>query len=342
MVRLPRHSLLTRLLGTYLLFVVIVLTTAFVVRQIMEQQLLRDVQAADLALAQSIALDVDAKLASARASIADLSALDEVRGGDLTAMQPIFRAFLLARPDIDRVYWLDANGILRASVPGNARTEGSSFAGSRLFLRATTASAPVTEAGVVDLTTYNAVAAIAQPVRDDRNRVVGVVVLNLLLDDFSASLRAIADEQDRQGNQVRLSLVDEDGVLVASPEPERLLQPVLAELPGAEAALSGQASAAIAAGPQQQNWLFSAVPVGQSGWAVVVQRPAADALATVRAFNTWLLVADQAVCGGWAPLLAGYSADGDLPLAPPDNRPPAHSARNAHPCPDRAVNPPER
>src|SRR5437763_164099 len=74
----------------------------------------------------------------------------------------------------------------------------------------------------------------------------------------------------------------------APPERERLLQPVLADLPGAAQALAGHQTAQVAAGPGNKLWLFSAVPMPTSGWAVVVQRPADAALAVVRNFTFWL------------------------------------------------------
>jgi PAS domain S-box-containing protein len=288
--RPARQSLLIRLLGAYLLFVAVVLATGFAVNLVMQRQLRTDVHTADLALAQAIARDVDAKLRSARDALGDLGALEELRGGDSTAMARAFRAFKAARRDIDRVYWFDAGGIMRVSVPQNARTLGGNFSQRRLFQRASTAAGPITEAGIVDLTTYQAVAAIAQPIRDRQGQLLGVVATNLRLDDFSASLLAIVDEQARQYKPLSISLVDNQGLLIASPEQERLLQPVQDELPGLAEALAGQPATHLAPGPQRQDWLYSAVPVPSSGWAVVVQRPAADALATVATFNTWLLV----------------------------------------------------
>ncbi len=290
MIRLARQSLLVRLLGAYLLFVALVLGTGHAVNQFMREQIQTDVQRADLALAQAIALDVDAKLRGARESLGELSTLDAVQRGDGGAMEGVFRAFKAARRDIDRVYWFDTSGIMRVSVPANVRTQGSDFSQRRLFQEASTADGPITEAGIVDLTTYQAVAAVAQPVRDRQGHLLGVVATNLRLDDFSASLRAILDEQTRQQKPLDISLVDNQGLLVASPAQERLLQPMLDELPGLSEALAGRATTHIAPGPQRQDWLFSAVPVPGSGWAVVVARPAADALATVATFNAWLLV----------------------------------------------------
>ncbi|KPV47778.1 hypothetical protein SE17_41615, partial [Kouleothrix aurantiaca] len=89
----PRQSLLVRLLGVYMLFTVAVLGMGFVVNLVMQRQLRADAQAADVALGQAIARDVDAKLNTARRSLERLSELDAVRRGDADAMEPVFRAF---------------------------------------------------------------------------------------------------------------------------------------------------------------------------------------------------------------------------------------------------------
>src|SRR5829696_8784489 len=102
MIRSTRQSLLVRLLGAYLLFVAVVLGTGYAVNRVMQRQLQTDVHTADLALAQAIALDVDAKLRGARESLEESSALDEVQRSDSAAMTRAFRAFKAARRDIDR------------------------------------------------------------------------------------------------------------------------------------------------------------------------------------------------------------------------------------------------
>ena len=71
--------------------------------------------------------------------------------------------------------------------------------------------------------------------------------------------------------------------------PKRILWTVANELPGANQALQGHIASSLGPGPDGQDWLFSAVPVPDAGWAVVVQRPASEALAVVTQFQLWLL-----------------------------------------------------
>lgn len=291
MLRTLRQSLLAQLLGGYLLFVAVVFGGGLALSVVVERQLVAGSRAADLALATTVALETAGRLDQARAAVAALAELEGVRGGDPGAMGRAFAAFLAARPDVDRVYWLDAAGLMTVSLPADPRTLGADFASERLFVRARRALGPFVEGGVVDLTTFNGVVVVAHPVRDHRGRLAGVVATNLLLDNLSAPLRTVAADQARQGQPVLISLVDERGQLIASPERERLLQPVLDELPGARAALAGAQATQLGPGPRGQLWLYSATPVPGAGWAVVVQRPAATALAAITSVRVWLAAA---------------------------------------------------
>jgi signal transduction histidine kinase len=293
MLRIGHHSLLVQLLCGYLLFVLVVLGAGFMVNMVVEQELQSQVQASDQALAQEIAIETSIKLGNAMTSLTSLSQQEEVRQGDLLSMQQTFSAFKMARRDIDRIYWLDAQGVLRVSAPEDPRTLGVDFSQDPLsvFQLARNATAPVVEAGVVDLTTFDAVVAVAQPVRDVGGELLGIVATNLSLDALSIPLRSVIAAQTRQQHHLLISLLDQDGQLIGTAERARLLQPVADELPGAGQALSGHPATRLGTGPDGQEWLFSAVPVPDTGWAVVVERPANEALASVYHFRTWLAVA---------------------------------------------------
>ncbi|MEO6457472.1 MAG: ATP-binding protein [Chloroflexia bacterium] len=291
MIRWLRQSLLVQLLGTYLLFVAVVLGVGLAVNIVIQGQLRSEVEAHDLALAQAIALDTDARLRNARESLTGLSEIATVRQGDTVALNSAFQAFKTARRDLDRVYWLDADGLMQISVPTDVRTVGTDFSEERFFQHAAAARGPVVEGGAVDLTTFNAVAIFATPIRDSDGKLLGVVATNLLLDDLSAPIRTIVEQQGAQGQPVLISMLDDRGQLVATPQRERLLQVVLDELPGADQALQGQTSSRLAPGPGSQEWLFTSVPVPSVGWAVIVQRPASIALAALNRFSYWLTVA---------------------------------------------------
>src|SRR6266849_2132892 len=290
MLHFVRRSLLFQLLSVYLLFVVIVLIGGVGVNAVVEQQLRNDVQASDQALAQEIALETSLQLHGAEDSLVALGKL-ALQAGTSDAMMNTFHAYQAARSDVDQVFWLDPVGGLRVSWPPNKVRLGAEFAPPGVIQRALTATGPVFEVGIAAETTYNPGLIVAEPVRAPSGTLVGIVAASLSLVELSAPLTTVVQAQQRQGRQLMISIIDDLGKLIATPERLRILQTVLDELPGADQALHGHVSSRLGQGLDGQDWLFSAVPVPDSGWAVVVQRPASEAQAVVAQFHLWLLTA---------------------------------------------------
>lgn len=290
-VQLVRRSLLMQMLCVYLVFVLIVLATGIEADRVGQSQLVAEIQTTDVALAQEIAFDTNTRVSNIESSLTSLSHLAMIRGGVTEDMLEAFMAFKVSRSDIDQVYWLDATGVMRASEPVNLRTLGASFATQSLFQRALVAKGVVVQAGIVDLTTFNADMNFTIPVRDASGNLLGVLGAGVLLDGLNAPIEAVMSAQEAQRSTLRVSIIDQQGNLIASPDRERLLQPGLAELPGAASALKGHVSTQEAQGPRGQEWLYSAAPITSVGWAVVVQRPATELTAAVSNFRDWLAIA---------------------------------------------------
>src|SRR5689334_16955479 len=90
------RSLLIQLLSMYLLFVIVVLAGGVGVNAIVEQQLYKDVQASNHALAQEIALETSLHLRDAENSLVGLGKLAK-RNTTRVAMEQLFQAFQAAR-----------------------------------------------------------------------------------------------------------------------------------------------------------------------------------------------------------------------------------------------------
>ena len=144
---------------------------------------------------------------------------------------------------------------------------------------------------ITDWTTIEPGLIIAEPVRTPNGNLVGIVAANLSLVELSVPVSTVVHAQQQQGRQLMISIIDDHGELIATPDHQRILQTVLDELPGADQALQGHAASRVGPGTDGQDWLFSAVPVPNAGWAVVVQRPVSEALAVVAQFQFWLLTA---------------------------------------------------
>lgn len=290
-VQFVRRSLLMQLLCVYLVFVLIVLATGIEADRVGRGLILSDIQTTDVALAQEIAIDTDTRLNTIKSALVSLSQLPTIHEGAGDDMLEAFNAFRAARHDIDQVYWLDPSGVMRASEPVNLRTLGASFAAQPLFQRALTFNSVTVQAGIVDLTTFNADMNFTMPVRDSSGSLLGVLGVGVLLDGLNAPIDAVMRAQAAQHETLRISILDQQGNLIATPDRERLLQSGLADLPGAGAALRGQTATRVAQSADGEEWLYSATPIRSAHWAVVVQRPSSDLSAAISNFRDWLGVA---------------------------------------------------
>ena len=266
-----RRSLLVQLLSVYLLFVVIVLLGGIGVHAVVEQRLRNDAQASDQALAQDIAVETSLHLQDAKQALVALGEL-ALQAGTPHAMESIFHTFHDARSDVDQVSWLDSVGTIQVSWPPGKVRLGAEFSPPGVVQQARNpdTTSPVFEVGIAEETTFAPDVIMAEPVRTPSG-LIGIVVASLSLAELSDPLTSVAQAQQQQHRQLMISIVDDQGELVATPQSERLLLTVLDELPGAAEALQGHVASRLGAGPDGQEWLFSAVPVPLP--AIVVMLP---------------------------------------------------------------------
>ena len=290
MLHFMSRSLLVQLLSVYLLFVIVVLVGGLGVNAIVEQRLSDDVRASDQALAQEIALETGLQLSDSERSVVELGNLVKLaRTPD--EIKTLLDTFKAARSDVDYVYWLDPLGILVASSPASQLSLGTTeFEPPDVVQQALASNGPVFEVGIAADTTLNAGVIIAAPVRTAPNGpLLGIVAVNLSLVDLSEPLQSVVQAQQQQNRHLNISVIDAKGELITTPGPWHVLDTVVNDLPGADQALLGKTVSRLGPGPDGQEWLFSAVPIVSAGWAVVVQRPASEALAIVTQFHLWLL-----------------------------------------------------
>jgi len=304
-----RRSLLNQLLSVYLLFVAVVLIGGLVVNAVIEQQLTNSVQASDKALAQEIATQTSIQLRGVENSIVALGNLVK-NAKSPQEIEQIFQVFQNARSaaeqgtdsDVAQVYWLDPLGAISVSCsPCQSGLITAEFQPQDVVEKALNpiVTSPVFDIGFTPQTIYTTgkgsiaaadAAIIAYGVRVHGN-LIGIVAASISLQNLSVPLQDVVNVQKKQGRKLDISIIDQRGELIATPDASRLLYSVLNVLPGADQALHGQAASRVGVGADGQNWLFSSVPVSSTGWAVVVQRPVSEALAVVEQFHLWLLVA---------------------------------------------------
>lgn len=291
MTQLVRRSLLVQLLGVYLVFVLIVIISGIEVDAVGQRQIREQIRAGDLVLAQEVAFDTYTTISGVETSLVEFDWNVASSVHDTTNMASMFAAYKTARLDVGRVYWLDAQGVLRVSVPNNPRTMGANYAASSLFRLAQFSDGPVVEGGTIDPTTSQDIVTVADAVHGSRGEFLGVLATTLLIDSLSTPVQTVTAAQSLQGQHVTITMIDDQGRVIASPFEKQFLRTERSMLPGANDALSGSTATNEVRGPQGADWLYSAVPVPAIGWAVVVRRPASDIEAATSNFSTWLLLA---------------------------------------------------
>lgn len=291
MTQLVRRSLLAQLLGVYLVFVLIVIVSGVEVDAAGQRQIRAQIRANDLVLAQEVAFDTYTTISDVETSLVEFDWNVAGSVHNTTNMASMFAAFKTARLDVGRVYWLDARGSLQVSVPSNPRTLGANYAASSLFRLAQISDGPVVEGGSVDPTTSQDVVTVADAVHGSRGEFLGVLATTLLVDSLSTPVQTVTAAQSLQGQHVTITMVDNQGRVIASSFESQFLRSERSTLPGANDALSGSTATNEVRGPQGADWLYSAVPVPAISWAVVVRRPASDIDAATSNFSTWLLLA---------------------------------------------------
>jgi len=286
----PRHNLALHLLAFYLLFIVPILAAALFFDAQASRRLRADVGAADLSLAEAIALETDALLLKARQAVEAFAQMPAVIAMDRAGMEEAFATGAAARQDINLFYRLDADGIMVFHYPvGPGSTVGVDFSFRDYFQAARQSTGAVFSKGRISPTTGRPVATVVMPIRDAQGRFDGVVATNLELQRLTQTLVVIGQDP-AQGIQV--AIVDAVGQIIAHSRPEEyLLTDAYDTLPGVPQVLAGQRGNLIARDPEGREWLYSYAPIPTAGWGVIVQRPTEIAFATSRAFHRGLLLA---------------------------------------------------
>lgn len=290
MKRSIRRDLGLQLLAFYLLFVGPVVLATLVFDRLSAQRLQADVKAADLSLSRAIAQESNTVMDGALQAVRQLGAYPEVITADPAGMEPLFRTLLSARPDINLIYRLDAQGIMVYHYPtGPGSTVGWDFSGRGYFQRALTTRNPLLSTGRISPTTEQPVATAVMPLWSDDGRFLGVVATNIKLQFLSHTLASIASEH-RPDEGFQVAIIDSAGQVIAHPNPPALLaESSRKPAQVTQAVLNGQSGNLIMPDSSGKQMLFSYVPIPSAGWGVIVDRPTAAAFATVSAAHQGVL-----------------------------------------------------
>lgn len=277
------------LLGALIALPLLVLSILSAVRYQMDQE--QAVQNEQLAVARAVAVAAEGFLDADSAAVRAITALPAVRNFEQTdaaelerAMQPAFDAF----PQVETLGLIGPDGwnvrSLTRHVPVPPRSV--QVTDREYFQTAMRTGQIVVSPAVLSRVRPGVpVVAVAVPILDPAGSgdtsVRGVLVGTLALAELQEELRSVLPDP-----QLNVLLVDRDGQLIVGPGIDPAADRELLSLRGrsdVDAALAGQSGSRRIAGPAGGDLLVSYAPVPDVGWGVLVQQPAANALAPARA-----------------------------------------------------------
>jgi len=287
-----RRDLGLQLLALYMLLVGPVVLASIGFDRLASQRLKDDVKAADLALARAIAEETNTAMDYALKAVEGLAGYPAVIEADPAGMETLFNTVHSARPDVNLVYRLDAEGIMLFHYPlGPGTTVGVDFSFREYFQRAQKTRAPLLSRGRISPTTEQPVTTAIMPLWRPNGKFLGLVATNITLQSLSTTLESITSAY-RPEESFDVAIVDAAGKVIAHPNPVFLLTELKNNQPEViNPVLAGRSGNIIAEDGNGEERLFSYVPIPSAGWGVVISRPTAAAFATPNAFHQGVYLA---------------------------------------------------
>jgi signal transduction histidine kinase/HAMP domain-containing protein len=290
---LMRQKISLQLLSLYLLFVIPILLGATGLYIFQQDVLTQNAYQADLALSQSVALEVGASLQAATEIDSELSTAQAARNLNLMQLAAVFANSSQAHHDINLYFVCDPSGNMIINYPFSPSAIGQNFRAQDYFKAALKSAAPFISSGGISTITDSYVVSIAARITNDKGRIVGVMVINLSLDQLTSRLNTV-HQRLSPSSEVGIWVIDHQGQTIATTKgifaflnlPEDYAGLILA----AHDALQGKAGNFITHG-QTRDWLYSYVPIPEEGWAIVVQRPTDITFAALTNFQHGLIAA---------------------------------------------------
>ena len=289
MLKILERSITLQLLLFYCLFIIPLLLGGLELYMFQHNALQQSAQRTDLGLAKAIALEVESNVRAAVEEDVDLSKSQAASQLDPHQLTATFAIAKLSYPDISLYFVCDTSGKVVISYPSGPNTIDQYASPCDSFQQAVQYNTPLISPGRVSAITGTNVVSIATRITGTRGQFVGIMIINVSLEQFTSHLMVVRQQLSSNG-EVRIWIVDEEGKPLANTEGVPLQTNLLATLPGLKNALRGEQGNLIAR-EQNRDWLDSYLPIAGTRWAVVVQRPTDVTFATVISFQNSLIIA---------------------------------------------------
>lgn len=287
-----RDDLGLQILALYLLFVTPVVIASLLFDYVASGRMKAEAKASDLALARAIAEETSSTLQNALLAVQYLAEYPVVQQSDLAGMKELFEIALATRPDLNLIYRLDADGIMKFHYPESPGTTiGVDFSFREYFVEAQKTRTPLLSKGRISPTTNQPVATAVKPLWNPDNQFIGLVATNIKLESLSMALNNIVQEYSPT-QQFEVMILDSAGQVIAHADKKKLLNDLNSQLPEiATAALDGNSGTLELQNPTGIETLYSYMPVSSLNWVVIVSRPTAAAYATPNTLHRAILLA---------------------------------------------------
>lgn len=275
------HDLGLQLLTVYLFLIVPFLAALLVFDRLVGERIRSDVEANDIALARAIALETNLSIEHALKTVERLASHPAVLALDAGGLGEVFQIALAARPDVNLVYRLNADGIMYYHYPvGPDSTVGTDFSFRNYYQAALRSKAPLVSEGRISPTTQKPVATAVMPIRAADGTFLGLVGMNIELESLSHTLSVIAAEHNSEDG-FQILILDASGQVIAHPNTDTLLKPAREILPNVYAeALAGKNGSTISTDSSGGERLYTYAAIPSAGWGVIISRPTQSAFAT--------------------------------------------------------------
>jgi PAS domain S-box-containing protein len=275
------RDLSLQLLALYLLLILPFLATLWFFDSEVGERIQNDVATNDLSLARAIAQETDISISNALAAVKVLASYPGVTAANTASMEELFSIVLNARPNVNLVYRLDANGIMLYHYPVEpGSTVGTDFSFRDYYKNALESTQPLISRGRISPTTEQAVATAVMPIRDADGRFLGLVGMNIRLESLSNTLSEIVSEHQAEEG-LQLAILDSSAQIIAYPDPDLLLHPASDLIPDIyERVLAGQSGTSTSTDLNDEERLYTYSPIKDIGWGVIISRPTAAAFST--------------------------------------------------------------
>ena len=281
-----------QLLALYLLLIIPFLVTLWGFDELIGVRIQADVQASDLALAQSISQEVDLAITKSLNAVEGLAAYPGVIEAEKDAMGEIFSVIYNTTPDVNLIYRLSADGFMLYHYPvGLTSTVGDDFSFRDYFQRALTTHQPLVSQGRISPTTNQAVATAVMPLWSEDGEFLGVIGANIRLESLSRALTAIVSEHQTE-DDLQVIILDSSDQIIAHPDQAFLLQSANAIVPeDIIASFLGNEHSIISKNSNGEERLYTHSSVPNIDWQVIVSRPTSSAFATQIMLRRIVLIA---------------------------------------------------